>query len=67
MTVQNNEQSKLNSMAVATLLDIINNIKEGRENVVEFEVKNHIERVMEDHASKERLEHRGRRFTLELQ
>ena len=61
MTVQNNEQSKLNSMAVATLLDIINNIKEGRENVVEFEVKNHIERVME------RLEHRGRRFTLELQ
>lgn len=61
-----NDQAKLNSMVISTLLDIVNNLKEGRECAVEFEMKNNVVRTMEDYGRKEVLHHDGRTFKLEL-
>ena len=66
-TYPSTRQAQINSMAIATLLDMIENIKVGREVVECFDVKNEIESLRHPLTDKEELHHRGRTITVILQ
>lgn len=58
-------QAKINSMAIATLLDLINNIQEGKEFVVEFDVRNAIVSTY-DASGKQMLHYDGRTIRMDI-